>query len=280
MTQHLSRRTFLQMTGIIAVSTTLLPSFTRGYALASPRQEYARILHPCISPDGRTRLLPNTIVTLPDTGGWLKLADIQTMPDFQIGSSAAAHFEVGQLVQVSMPRAVLYQRCSVRSPIMTTMGYGTGAWVADMLPAAHRGDGHWLRLAGDDGQIMGWSSANLWQAATISAPSERFGRVRIDRRMQTMTVSDGPNEVATWAISTNRYGSTGRTTVVSRHVRSDNHDRVLAWSISLSNGLSIGGADWHNHFGTPYDTAQIELHPYLAQWLYVHLAERATIDIV
>jgi hypothetical protein len=284
MTQQLSRRTFLQLTGIITLSTSLLPSFARAFSQGTPRREYARLLRPRISPDGRTRLLPNTVVRLTESGiaehGWLKSTDIQTMPNFQPGASITRFLEIGQLAQVAMPSAPLYGRCDTLSPVTNVMGYSSGAWVADILPAAHRKDSSWVQLADDDGRFLGWSQSHLWRSVDASEPSRRFERITIDRSTQMMTLFDGSDEAASWAVSTSDDAWTGRAYAVSRFIRNSSHTPPFAWSVNMSNEIAIGGADWHNEFGTSHSTAHVEMHPYLAQWLYHHLADEATIDII
>lgn len=284
MTQPLSRRAFLQMTGVLTLTTAVLPSLSQVFASARQHGEYGRLLRPVVSPNRRVRLLPHTVVTLTEAGiaeySWLKPTDIQTMPEFQPNIPIMVPSEYPQLMQVVVPNAVLHQRCDVLAPVLSTAGYGSGAWAVDFLPESDFGSAGWLHLCDDAGRMLGWSQASHWRIVDASPAEMQFDRIRIDRQMQTMTLYQGYEAAVSWAVSTSDSAWTGQSTAVEWSVRAHEHDRPLSWAIRLINGIMIGGADWHNEFGAPHDTAHVELHPYLAKWLYQHLAEKAAIDIV
>jgi hypothetical protein len=224
------------------------------------------------------------VVSLTETGTaeyyWLKLIDIQTMPDFQPNFPTSVPILYPQLMQVAAPSTALYQRCDIIAPMISTLGYGSGAWAVDFLPETGTASSGWLHLCDDAGRSLGWSQASRWQVANSPSSVMRINRLGIDRHTQTMTIYQDDEAAAAWAVSTSTRAWKGDTVAISRGVRLHRQDRPLTWTIRLANGIALGGADWHNEFGTPRETASIEMHPYLAKWLYHHLADGATIDII
>jgi hypothetical protein len=280
MTTPLTRRHFMQLTGILALSASVLPEIEPLRALQPKPREYARLLKSVVSPGGHARLSQDAVVVVSEQGfeehNWLRTSDIQTMPGFSPDNPFFLPDAFPALMQVITPSALIYSRCDVASDRLDRLGYGSGAWVVDVLGSPREGDPDWLAIADEKGLIIGWSQASAWSPATTTALPHRIDHLLIDTHAQTLALFEQDTQVARWSISAPLITAPMNTTISSRLLRDEGK---LAWSLRLANGLSIGGADWHNDFGNPNARQQIELHPYTARWLYQHLADDTTIDI-
>ncbi len=277
----LSRRTFLKWTTLIAVTASGLPDVARGMARET---RYARVLHPVASPDGRQQLLQDSVVSLGQRGvhdfPWLRSSDIQAMPGYlPRNRPAPIPTSFPFLTEVCTPTAPLYRCCDVQSEVVARMGYGSGAWAVDYLLPSSAGSPGWFALADDDGALIGWSQETCWAAVPSAESSpEAAQRSRINHRSQTMSLIKDDSIVAEWQMRSGAADFPSQTYVVRRRVRSGSPDSPLTWAVELANGVRIGGVDWHNDFGLPGHLPQIEIHPFLAKWLYQHFFDGAIVD--
>jgi hypothetical protein len=210
---------------------------------------------------------------------WLHWSDIQTMPDYQPSPPAAEPpRNLPSLMQVRVPAATLYERCDAGSAVQRRMGYGSSAWAVDMLPPASLTQPGWLALADDHGDLLGWSQSQCWEPGGF-AVENAIDAIRIDTRAQHLDLFQDGTALGRLAISARRINSPLRARATARRVVMRRGVRQLSWCIAVSQGITLGGADWHNNFGQSGATDDIEMHPYSARWLFHHLAPDATIEI-
>lgn len=292
-TVDLTRREFLQVSGIAfaasALTTSGVDRLFQPTTQIIGRALRATALYDAPSGHKLRPVLPDTILKLrsvddgwystPD--GYLPRRDLQPM-QIKPASRPAA---LPALIEVSAPAAAIYAYADASTAAITRIGHGGVVHAVDWLPEAI-GDHGWYLVADNDGTPLGWTQAMRWRTSDSIEPIDAIDRITIDRQHHLLTAFSDAREVAYFAVSVASAQAAGRYDVIDRmpsvcctHEASRFYG--APWALMLSNHLQIAGAYWHNDFGTyTRSSAQIELPPFAAQWLYEHLSAQAAVEIV
>jgi len=291
--KDLTRREFLQVSGIAFAAHTLT---TSGFDhLFSPSERIVgRALRSTAIYDAvdgyKTRpVLPDTILKIraaddrwyTTKDGFVPRRDIQPM---QIQPATHPN-TLPALIEVSAPIAVVYAHTDVKATATARIGHGGVLYAIDWLPE-NSGVSGWYHVADAEGTPLGWTQAARWRAADLIAQTPLIDKITIDRQQNVLSASSDGREMALIAVSGAADQHAGRYEVIDRTPSACcTHDTSVfygsPWAIALSSHLQITGAYWHNDFGTnTRSSAQIELAPSAAHWLYEHMDARATVEIV
>lgn len=291
----LSRRQFLQFSGITLLSST--PAFPKANLLALTESEtlYGRALD-CLTvyaqpnPGAKVvrKLWPDSIIRLTDskpdwyqTGqGFVRRADVQPMRPY-LPEQATPVLRPPFWAEVAAPVAALRQWCAADAPLVTRIGHGGVCHVIDALPDATR-DGWWYGFASEDGGLLGWSQAVFWRSIHDARDPQGGLLVEIDRQQQQLAVTHGHQVLLQAAVSTDPALESGLNTLKHERIGTklmlDEARHGVPWALRFDGG-TISGVYWHNRFGAQTPGPAVQLPPLLAQWLYNTLVDGAPIRI-
>lgn len=282
----LSRRQFLQLTGIAFVGTAFdLP------ALPAPAMIHGRTLAAVpvyTRPDRHASithyLWPDTVLPITtQSGGWYRTSDgyIEKTSVQPVMLDNSLHFSphpqhLPIWAEVSAPAAAIRAWCAADAPLITRIGHGGVMQIIDQLP----GDPHWYGAADEHGRLLGWTQASGWRQVhphTSQAPLE----IQIDqRRLQMRVISDGATMLRA-DISTGQRLLSGDYTIL-RHakpgIRTDCHYGA-AWPLRFGDNHFLVGVYWHNQFGKRTPGPAVQVPVYLAHWLYQACASDSVVSV-
>ncbi|MCL4250468.1 MAG: L,D-transpeptidase [Anaerolineae bacterium] len=289
----LTRREFLQVSGIAFSAGTLLP-----WGLAQPKPPtnvaVGRTLRPTnvYSTPGGTitqTLLPDSVLKIKSWDrawyasehGFVARRDVQPM--YITGNAQPLSFP--DLIEVSAPAAPIHVYADAASAVITRIGHGGVLYALDALPDT-RGQIGWYQVANADREPIGWTQATRWCAANMHESAGIIDRITVEPGQHLLTAFAGEDALATLVVSGGTDTSSGIYVISGRQPAVHCSDAAKSiygapWCLMVSNDLPIVGAYWHNDFETRRQSpTQIELTPQAARWLYAHVADRAIVEIV
>jgi hypothetical protein len=283
----LSRRDFLRLAGISLIAAQMpLPAFSTAqksmYARAfsavaiqsAPTVESALVRH----------LWPNTILEVEGIeSGWYRLADgfvpvesLQPMqPFFPDGTQPV--LETGMPITVSGPVAALRQWCAADAPLVTHIGHGGTAYVADYLPDIYSG---WYAISDADHSLLGWSQSSFWSSMTETEIPLQANQVVVNRQTNQISVYVGDRLLLQSACSVGDLVDKGAYPLTGRQFASRQGSRYGIPYAFRADGLSMYGVYWHNRFSTNHPGTAVELPVLTAATLYNILDEKSHILVV
>lgn len=292
----LSRRRFLQLTGISLLGSQLDPFhrlFTaesldmtdyRGRALTALAVRRARHFDAPII----THLWPDSIVRIVDQDeswyrlpeGYVQRTEVQPMLPYRPQTSIAVPSEPFW-AEVAGPVAPIRRYCAADAPMVARIGHGGVAYVIDALP----GDPFpWYGIEAAGDQLLGWTQAVHWQPTQVNALAEGSVRLHIDSQQRRLTVWQddqvvlrapfavgGPLRPGSYAVK-ERIASTAVTTPGGIF-------HGAPWRLILGDDTDLAGVYWHNDFGGSLPGPAVQVTPLLARWLYSWLTDRSSVVV-
>ncbi|MCA9908578.1 MAG: hypothetical protein KC519_08015, partial [Anaerolineae bacterium] len=189
------------------------------------------------------------------------------------------------LIEVRAPAAPVHMYADAASAVITRIGHGGVLYALEALPDT-RGQIGWYQVANADQAPIGWTQATRWCAANMNESARIIDRITIERKQNLLTAFAGEDALANLVLNVGSDTSSGVYGISKRQptVHYSNATETIygaPWCLMVSNHLPIMGAYWHNDFETRRRSpTQIELTPQAARWLYAHVAERASVEIV
>lgn len=295
----LSRRQFLQLTGITLLSSQLLDADHLLRAFAAPEQPlWGRALstltvyqRPNEQSHIMTRLWADDLVSLRNAhGNWYRVetgyvrrSAVQPITDFYNAHNAPKNGVFW--AQVTGSVAAVRRWCAADAPLVARIGHGGVARVIDSL-TDQRGEAGslvWYGIEGSDGSLLGWTQSPVWQAVAGGQTDSLVTHLHINLREQQLTAFAGDNTLLSAPVSTGSSLTTGHYEIVARQPAQHMPDQAgIPWIIRTDSDLAIMGAYWHNQFGKPLadaHDARVQVTPPLARWLYRHTAANAEIAV-
>lgn len=293
----LSRRRFLHLTGIAAASSQVAGLF----ALPDPRTDvvYGRALKPLsVYRNGQTTrtLWPDAVLPLhreldgwyETDGGYVERSGVQPMPDYVPVSAAdwvmPAPPHQQPIAEVVGAVAPVRAYASAGAPLVTRIGHGGVARVADVLPDE---DGAWLGLADDSGYFYGWSQARVWRPVTYTPHATPNRTLQINASSRTLTVFEAGNTLISVSFASRRPPSlpTGRFPVYGIDICHNTYFTNpvcygVGWPIFIDGIGHIAGAYWHNLFGERTAGHVIQVMPAVARWLATWMSPGSEVTVV
>lgn len=292
----LSRRHFLQFSGITLFMSqfdgieTLFAAHPasedyQGRALsaapvyAHPDSQHAPICQ--LWPDSVHSLLTQKADWYHIPEGYVSRTALQPM--FATPQPTAA-FALAQPVMVTGPVAVVRKEADIQAAIHTRIGHGGILQVVDYLPQ-DIGVQAWLGLADENGQFIGWSQPAAWSPLSLMAsPKSTVTHLLVNRHKQQISAENEKGVLLEAPITTGPSLKAGRYALTHRQLFSSTTlDTTpyygLPFTLKAEGELFMAGAYWHNQFGRPAAGPAIQLSPVLAQWLYQHVSETASITV-
>jgi hypothetical protein len=250
---------------------------------AAPGALRGRVLAPITLVNGGV-LLPDTILGITPvreghayatTHGLVPAQSIQPLTDAPIRPASVFPCDV----QVVAGAASLLAHCAVDAPLHARAEYGV---VMHAMSALTVNDVRWLELADDDGRLIGWSPADAWAETRLhTSPAADF--VVIDSARLHLTVLGGGDVLMTSPIAIQRLPGAGKVVLRNARLFSVYAARIIPFWLA-GEGVSLGGATWHNAFGMPgaevSGGADIHLPADAARWLYAHCAPEVLLDVM
>ena len=282
----LSRREFLRFAGISLIAAQIpLPTFS-----AVQKSMYARAFGavaiqsaPTVESALVRHLWPNTVLEVESIeSGWYRLADgfvpvesLQPMQPF-IPDGTKSVLETGMPITVSGPAAAVRQWCAADAPLVTHIGHGGTAYVADYLPDSYSG---WYAISDADHSLLGWTQAIFWSSVTeIEIP--QANKVVVNRQTNQISAYRGQRLVMQSACSVGDLVDTGYYPLTGRQFAARQGSRYGIPHSLYADGLSLYGVYWHNRFGTSHPGLSIELPILTAATIYSMLDEKSHITVV
>jgi hypothetical protein len=277
--EHLSRRHFLQITGIallsraVAFNSLPLPdsSTVLGRALtASPiyRHDGVRV----------TTLWHNSVVRILDADpqryrlpqGFVHRQHIQPMI---MQPPAVTIPPLPFWAEVSGPVAVIRAACAADAEQISSIGHGGVMSVIERLPDGSGGV-EWYGIAADDGTHIGWSQASAWRPIIDSQAPSSANRLNIDLSAQRLTAFDDDQPVFSAPISTAGSLQPGYYRLRARRPGGCcGSYQGAPWHSDFDGGVRLAGVYWHNQFGSKVAGHDIHTTPLLARWLHDGLSD-------
>lgn len=291
---QLSRRQFLQFTGITLLGSAIPPLTP----LATPTTEatYGRTLTAAAvyakpQPDAKviSQLWPDSIINLKAAyPGWYALESgfvpqklLQPMQPYN-PQPTPTQLAPPFWAEVAAPVAPLRGWCAAEAPTITRIGHGGVSQVIDILPDARRA-GDWYGLANSDGKLLGWSQAIFWRPIQAIDAARLPLQLEINREQYTLNIKAAGKSIleAPIAIGSDLQAgdyilTKGTMGTVSNQAGITYHG--VPWSFEFA-GNSLSGVYWHNDFGHSVPGPAIQVTPVLAQWLYQNLADETQMSI-
>lgn len=281
----LSRRRFLQLAGITAVSAAVSAAGLPLAAAPAFEPVYGRALDTLpvfAAPGGQpvAQLWSDTVMPLLGVSGeWYRLPagyarreGVQPLltPARRQTTLAAPPFWGSVTGAVAVVRAW----CAAAAPIVTRVGHGGVLRIVDQLTEAGLA---WYGVAeSESGALLGWTQAAAWSPAALDQPAQRL-TLALEQSAQRLTAYADAQPLLTAPVATGRDLSAGVYPLTEQRAAQQQADYHGApWVLDFS-GLPLSGAYWHNRFGQPRTAAQadpfVQVPPALAQWLYPRAAE-------
>ncbi len=290
---ELSRRDFLRAAGIgLAAAVVKVPGFAQsqrealyGRALAAAsvtdRPSGARIIRH-LWPDGIVRIFGRSGTSFQIADGFVPITALQPMVLATEPALPLSHFPV--MAEVTGAAAAVRGYCSPDAPLIARIGHGGTAKLLDRLDTL---DGSWYAVADDTDAHLGWTPAVHWHAAEPAVLGQT-GDLVLDLHRRAVQAVDSAGEVVfTAPLAAHEAAPTGTFSVLKRDgsmCSSDsrtNRRYGIPWALTLSNGLVLAGAYWHNHFAIEpaQDGPAFQIAPAAAKFFYGWVGPRNTITI-
>lgn len=283
----LSRRDFLRLAGISLIAAQLpLPAYSSVH-----KPIYARSLNAVAIQAAPTHesafvryLWPNSIVEIQDVeSGWYRLVDgfvpiesLQPMQPF-IPDGAKPVLETGMPITVTGPAAAVRQWCAADAPLVTHIGHGGTAYIADYLPDEYSG---WYAISDADHCVLGWTQKIFWSGVTELAIPAQSHQVVVNCQTNEISVYTGDRLSIQSACSVGDLVDTGDYPLTGRQFATRQGSRYGIPHSLYADGLSLYGVYWHNRFGTSHPGLSIELPILTAATIYTMLDEKSHILVV
>jgi hypothetical protein len=288
----LSRRNFLQMAGIAAVSSRFLAfkAFLNAATTlvgrpfeALPVRSARRADAPVVS-----HLWPDSIVPILDAdgdwyaipGGYVPRGRMQPMFPYQPQTDIPMP-DRSFWAEVAAPAATVREYAAADAPLVTRVGHGGILKVVDALPNRD-GSADWYAASETDGDILGWTQAVRWRpVADTTHVSTNEPTLSIDLQSRRLTLLQANRVLLSAPLSMGINLQPGTYTVSERQIGGGRFGGYhgLPWQIRLNNGYDIAGIYWHNDFGAPAPGPAIQLPPMVAASLYPWLDTGAKVSI-
>ncbi len=283
----LSRRDFLRLAGISLLAT----QFPFVASSAAHKPMYARALYvvaiqsaPSTDATLVRRLWPNSLLEIEGVeSGWYRLADgfvpvesVQPMHPFIPGVTQPV-LETGTPISVSGPSAAVREWCAADAPLVTHIGHGGAAYVADYLPDDHSA---WYAISDDDDRALGWTQAVMWASTPATDVPSISHNLVIDRQNNQAIVYADQQKVLQSACSVGDQVNAGVYPLIGRQFASRQGSRYGVPHSLYADGFSVYGAYWHNRFGKSHAGTSIEFPTLTANALYQLLDEKSHILVV
>ncbi|MBZ0276550.1 MAG: hypothetical protein K8I60_10415, partial [Anaerolineae bacterium] len=263
MSKHLSRREFLQVSGIVFLGSRFI--HLAGLPFTSDMPYPARALMPAAvyqRPDRDSvvirTLWPDSVnPILESRAGWYRLADgwvqqamLQPMPGYQPAESKVSGGEMPFWAEVSAPVAAVRAWCAADAPLVARIGHGGMARVMDALPDQQPG-GMWYGLAGESGELLGWTPGNRWRAVTVpeAVAHPHITELTVDRRSFTLTAWEDSQAVLQTQVALSPAAQSGSYTLRGRQPNinssvAETGERLVGipWALDLGEGGLLAGA--------------------------------------
>lgn len=278
----LSRRDFLRAAGIgLATALVNAPVFAQGQQGAL----YGRALSAALVTDSPSsdhlikHLWPDSIVRIyKRQGTFFRIADgfvpvTALQPMILATEPAQALTRFPMMAEVTGAAAVVRRYCSPEAPLVARIGHGGTAQLIDWLDAP---DGGWYAVADESDALLGWTPAVHWRAAEPAALPQT-GDILIDLRRRVVQAVDAAGEVIFAApLAVHGPATAGVFSVLKRDgslcssVSQAKKRYGIPWALTLSNGLVLAGAYWHNYFAidSAPDGPTFQVAPAAAKFFY------------
>lgn len=282
----LSRRTFLQATGI-AFAATQLERLGPLAALTDDTTVKGRVLE-AVRVGGQT-LWPDTVVAILRADaqryrlrdGWVERQAIQPM--FLEGTTRPLQ-TTPAYIEVHAPVAPVYSRASADTPPLLRVGHGGVLAVRESLRNAEN-TVDWLGVELDGGKL-GWVQADRVQTVEVQSDGivpPAIDSLRLEPAYQHLTLYSAGERLLTTPVSTGTDtmlvpGVVAIGTLSPHALRRDAMPQSLSWILGFG-GQLVAGVTEHNRFGTPQPGPDIQLPLPVARWLYAALTPHARLEI-
>jgi hypothetical protein len=282
----LTRRRFLQFTGIALVASRFDPLRLFTNALSSCEDVYGRALeavpvyaHPMDSAPVQNQLWPDSVSPILDTmNDWYRVPEgyvhktvMQPVRPYR-GQKNDMPSALPFWAEVAAPVVVVRQWCAADAPLVTRIGHGGVMQIVDNL-------GYWYGVASESGNLLGWTQANSGQISAVSnqrsvvSGQQRTAQIKL--QSQQLTAIEDGQAVLRAPISTGSKITPGTYFVRQRQIGGGVVTGLhgVPWMTELDGGFTISGVYWHNRFGEPTPGAAVQVTPMLARWLYDWLGD-------
>jgi hypothetical protein len=286
----ITRREFMQISGVLMAGAHFLPTFSPIAKLAQTSIQ-GRALAPLTitHADGSAAkiLLPDSVIPLlgaqddryATPGGFIPRALVQPMT--VTPNLAETALPLPFIAEVVAPVAAVRASCAADAPLLARIGHAGTATVLSRLIDG-RGGADWYEV--DAGGLRGWSQSTLWSPAEMPSVSAKSRAVVIDRATQTLTVTENDAVFLQALVSVVPDAPALNATVSGRQPSGQASyggaiQYSAPWQLHLDNGATLGGSYWHNRFGAATPGMLAQMPPHIAQWLYGALADGAKVTI-
>ena len=283
----LTRREFLQFSGILLAGSQWLSAFDHVDSLTTAATAQGRTLAPVAvtRADGSVAatLLPDSLLRIERMvgdrfgipGGFAPRALIQPLTVFPSDEPLPA---LPFLAEVCAPVAPVRASCAADAPLLARIGHAGTARVRSRL-ADGRGGADWYEV--ETAGLTGWSQSTHWTPARIVEPPSRSARsLVVDRATQTLSAFDGNTLTLQALVSVDPAVQAGDFAVGGRNASGLDLTRYGApWQLTLDSGAILGGATWHNRFGEAVEGMPVQLAPAVARQLYAWLPDGAAVSV-
>jgi hypothetical protein len=282
----LSRRQFLQLTGIAILSTTIdLPSLpaplaahgrTLTAAQVRPRPDYNAVATRHLWPDTVLPITEHSGAWYRTSEGYVERTHIQPIVLADFPPSSQAMPQSPFWAEVVAPVTTIREWCAADAPLITRVGHGGVMRIIDQLP----GNPMWYGVANEHGNPLGWTQAPGWQPVHLSDTQMQL-EIAIDQQRQQMSVTSGGVPLVRAAVSTGRPIAPGSYSATRGDVagirQSDYYG--ASWPLFFGDSGIITGVYWHNQFGAPNPGPAVQVPVYLARWLYDTCADGSIVSV-
>ena len=283
----ISRRDFLRLAGISLIAVQVpLPILSAIHKPMYARAFNAVPVHsaPTLASALVRHLWPNSVLEIEAIeSGWYRLVDgfvpiesLQPMHPY-IPDVADPVLEIGMPVTVSGPAAAVRQWCAADAPLVTHIGHGATAYVADYLPDKYSG---WYAISDADHNVLGWTQSIFWSSVTELEIPAQSHKVMVNRQTNEISVYTADRLSIQSVCSVGDLVATGDYPLTGRQFATRQGSRYGVPYSLYADGLSLYGVYWHNRFGTSHPGLSIELPILTAATIYSMLDEKSHILVV
>lgn len=279
----ISRRSFLQMTGV-AIGSTLISS-TQDHlfdeagetVLGRPFKTTPVFRTQKIDATSVRYLWPDVpIPVLAEDSGWYQVNGGYVLreaiqPMYQRESS------VDEIVlptwgEVCGAVASVRSWCAADAPLVTRIGHGGVIRLLDYLPGEPFG---WFGVGYESGNLLGWSQASNWVAIELLQEQAFITQVRLKMDTSELQIYQDDELLLTAPFSSGKLIAAGSYTIQKGAIGSTYKAfEGVPWRLQFGD-YEAAGAYWHNQFGKPADGTAVQITPLIARWVYESLHDES-----
>lgn len=285
----LTRREFLQMTGITAASASLFGiALPPPSAHAAPEIIQGRTLIPTTlhTPSGDEHpLWADTILHIHEhsadhyatDAGLVPRVHVQPMTPYipQLEPPRTVPF----YAEVAAPAAAIREYADGRAPLNARVGHGGVMRVTERIESR---SGVYYAVSDANNTRQGWSPAVRWRALPERQPVRARQHITLNRTDSTLTAYADDAPVFTTAAALPETLQAGRYTLRYQAAGAQTHGSFVGvpYCFALDDAAALHGVYWHNRFGVNHTGSAVELNVLAAKWLYVWAGDEVAVRVV